>query len=121
MISRFKKVIAERFGVSIPERPIGRILRERGFRKLSVRPKQPEADAGRSTGFQANFSTRHARARAPGHLERSARNTSTAISQFFSGIPISMTGAPNPVTDESRKNRFGNPQSFTLPQSVHTD
>ena len=39
-----KRWIKNRFGVEISERSVGRILRQRGFRKLSVRPKHPKAD-----------------------------------------------------------------------------
>ena len=47
-----KEVIAKRFGVRISERSIGRILRQRGFRKLSVRPKHPKADASAQEAFK---------------------------------------------------------------------
>jgi transposase len=40
-----KAQIERRFGVEISERSVGRILKARGFRKLSVRPKHPKADA----------------------------------------------------------------------------
>jgi putative transposase len=39
-----KAEIKKRFDVEISERSVGRILRERGFRRLSVRPKHPKAD-----------------------------------------------------------------------------
>jgi transposase len=39
-----KEKIKNRFNVGISERSVGRILRERGFRRLSVRPKHPKAD-----------------------------------------------------------------------------
>ena len=39
-----KAKIKDRFNVEISERSVGRILRERGFRRLSVRPKHPKAD-----------------------------------------------------------------------------
>jgi transposase len=47
-----KEVIAKRFGVRISERSVGRILRERGFRKLSVRPKHPQGDASAQEAFK---------------------------------------------------------------------
>src|ERR1700692_4322609 len=47
-----KEVIARRFGVRISVRSVGRILRERGFRKLSVRPKHPHADASAQEAFK---------------------------------------------------------------------
>lgn len=39
-----KAQIAKRFGIEISERSVGRILKARGFRKLSARPRHPEAD-----------------------------------------------------------------------------
>jgi transposase len=39
-----KAQIKSRFEVEISERSVGRILRARGFRRLSVRPKHPKAD-----------------------------------------------------------------------------
>lgn len=39
-----KREIENRFSVGISERSVGRILRARGFRRLSVRPKHPKAD-----------------------------------------------------------------------------
>ena len=39
-----KAKIKDRFGVEISERSVGRILRARGYRRLSVRPKHPKAD-----------------------------------------------------------------------------
>jgi len=39
-----KAQIESRFNVEISERSVGRILRARGFRRLSVRPKHPKAD-----------------------------------------------------------------------------
>jgi transposase len=39
-----KALISKRFGVELSERSVGRILTERGFRKLSARPRHPEAD-----------------------------------------------------------------------------
>jgi transposase len=39
-----KAQIAKRFGIEISERSVGRILKLRGFRKLSARPRHPEAD-----------------------------------------------------------------------------
>jgi len=39
-----KAKIAADFGVEISERSVGRILKERGFRRLSARPRHPEAD-----------------------------------------------------------------------------
>ncbi len=39
-----KGQIKNRFDVEISERSVGRILRTRGFRRLSVRPQHPKAD-----------------------------------------------------------------------------
>lgn len=47
-----KEVIAKRFGIVISERSVGRILREQGFRKLSVRPQHPEADPSAQEAFK---------------------------------------------------------------------
>jgi transposase len=47
-----KILIAKRFGIEISEGSVGRILKERGFRKLSARPKHPEADAAMQEAFQ---------------------------------------------------------------------
>jgi transposase len=47
-----KALIAKHFGVEISEGSVGRILKARGFRKLSARPQHPEADAGAQEAFQ---------------------------------------------------------------------
>src|SRR5215469_5345662 len=47
-----KALIAKRFGIEISEGSVGRILKARGFRKLSARPKHPEADAAVQEAFQ---------------------------------------------------------------------
>jgi transposase len=39
-----KAKIATRFGVNISERSVARILKARGFRRLSARPRHPQAD-----------------------------------------------------------------------------
>ena len=46
-----KAVIAKRFGVKISERSVGRILNERGFRKLSARPQHPRLTRRRKRLF----------------------------------------------------------------------
>lgn len=47
------KAVAEaRFGVALSERSIGRILRERRFVRLSVRPQHPEADEAAQEAFK---------------------------------------------------------------------
>ncbi len=47
-----KEQIAKRFSVELSERSVGRILKERGFRKLSARPKHPEVDTAAQEAFQ---------------------------------------------------------------------
>jgi transposase len=47
-----KVQIAKRFGVEISERSVGRILNERGFRKLSARPKHPEVNEAAQEAFR---------------------------------------------------------------------
>jgi transposase len=47
-----KEKIAKRFSVELSERSVGRILNERGFRKLSARPKHPEVDTAAQEAFQ---------------------------------------------------------------------
>ena len=47
-----KEKIATRFGVELSERSVGRILNERGFRKLSARPKHPEVDTAAQEAFR---------------------------------------------------------------------
>lgn len=50
-----KEKIADRFGVSLSERSVSRILNERGFRKLSARPKHPEVNTAAQEAFQQTF------------------------------------------------------------------
>ena len=47
-----KDKIAKHFGVTLSERSVGRILNERGFRKLSVRPAHPEVKTAAQEAFQ---------------------------------------------------------------------
>ena len=47
-----KAQIAKRFSVALSERSVGRILNERGFRKLSVRPKHPEVNTAAQEDFR---------------------------------------------------------------------
>ena len=47
-----KEKIAKRFGVALSERSVGRILNERGFRKLSARPKHPEVNTTAQEAFR---------------------------------------------------------------------
>jgi transposase len=47
-----KDKIAKRFGVALSERSVGRILNERGFRKLSARPQHPEVKTAAQEEFR---------------------------------------------------------------------
>ncbi len=47
-----RAVIAERFGVEMHERTVGKLLRALGFRRLSVRPRHPGADAAAQEAFK---------------------------------------------------------------------
>src|SRR5690349_10468969 len=57
-----QKVIAERFGVSLHERSVGRLLRKLRFRRLSPRPAHPNADETAQEDFKREFSARIAAA-----------------------------------------------------------
>ena len=50
-----KAQIAKRFSVVLSERSVGRILNERGFRKLSARPKHPEVNTAAQEAFRQTF------------------------------------------------------------------
>lgn len=39
-----RRVIAEKYSIELCERSVGRILKERGFRHVSVRPQHPKSD-----------------------------------------------------------------------------
>ena len=39
-----QRVIADKYGVTLCERSVGRILHDRGFRHVSVRPQHPKSD-----------------------------------------------------------------------------
>jgi transposase len=47
-----KAQIAKRFSVLLSERSVDRILNERGFRKLSARPKHPEVNTAAQEAFR---------------------------------------------------------------------
>ena len=47
-----KAQIAKRFSVESSERSVGRILNERGFRKLSARPKHPQVNTAAQEAFR---------------------------------------------------------------------
>ncbi|MGH6820138.1 MAG: IS630 family transposase [Methylocella sp.] len=50
-----KHVAKTRFGVDLSERSMARILRQRRFTRLSVRPQHPQADAAAQETFKKNF------------------------------------------------------------------
>jgi transposase len=50
-----KARIRARFGIEMSERSVGRILKERGFRKLSPRPKHPKSDPAKQEAFKQTF------------------------------------------------------------------
>lgn len=47
-----KAVVAERFGVTLSEGSIGRVLRTRGFRRISPRPRHPRGDEAAQEAFK---------------------------------------------------------------------
>ena len=47
-----RRVIADKHGVALSERSVGRILNERGFRHVSVRPKHSKSDAAAQDLFK---------------------------------------------------------------------
>ena len=47
-----KPWIEPEFGVVMHERTVGKQLRELGYRRLSVRPRHPKADAAAQQGFK---------------------------------------------------------------------
>ena len=47
-----KDVIKSRFDVDLSERQIGQILNDRGFRRLSARPRHPKADEAAQAAFK---------------------------------------------------------------------
>lgn len=49
-----KRVVERRFGVVMAERTIGDLLRTRGFRHLSVRPRHPNCDAAVQEDFKTD-------------------------------------------------------------------
>ncbi len=53
-----QKVIAEKFAVSLHERSVGRLLRKLRFRRLSPRPRHPEADQAAQETFKTEFAAR---------------------------------------------------------------
>jgi transposase len=53
-----KDVIKDRFDVEMSERHVGRIIKARGFRRLSVRPRHPKADEGAQSAFKKTLRRR---------------------------------------------------------------
>jgi transposase len=51
-LSDLKGVIAARFGVSLDEVSIGRLLKKQGFAHISARPQHPERDAAQVAEFK---------------------------------------------------------------------
>ena len=47
-----QRVIADKYSITLSERSVGRILNERGFRHVSVRPKHPKSDAAAQDLFK---------------------------------------------------------------------
>lgn len=47
-----RAIIQERFGASLCERSVGRLLQRRGFTRLSARPQHPKADAAAQAAFK---------------------------------------------------------------------
>lgn len=47
-----KAIIASKFGVDLSEDQIGRILKQRGYTRLSVRPRHPQADEAAQEAFK---------------------------------------------------------------------
>ena len=45
-------IIADKYGVALCERSVGRILKARGFRHMSVRPQHPKSDPEAQTLFK---------------------------------------------------------------------
>ena len=52
-----RRVIAEQYSITLSERSIGRILNERGFRHVSVRPKHPKSDDAAQDLFKTALPT----------------------------------------------------------------
>lgn len=61
-----RDVIQTRFGVSLHERSVGKLLGRLGFRHLSVRPRHPKADVAAQEAFKKT---------SPNGLARSSRRT----------------------------------------------
>jgi len=53
-----KGVIKDRFDVELSERQVGQILNDRGYRRLSVRPRHPKADEAAQQAFKKTLRRR---------------------------------------------------------------
>lgn len=51
-------VVAERFGVTLSERSVGRLLNDRGYVRLKPRPQHPKADPEAQAAFKKTSATR---------------------------------------------------------------
>ncbi len=54
-------VIAKEFEVNLSERHVGRLLRQRGFTRLSARPRHPKTDEGAQETFKKTSANRSPR------------------------------------------------------------
>jgi transposase len=61
--------IARRFGVTLHERSVGKVLAKLGFRRLSVRPRHPQSDEAAQEAFKKTL---------PPPLQRRSQATPTA-------------------------------------------
>ena len=52
------RIAKTRFGVTVDEDTIGRVLREQGFSHISARPQHPEQDAEKIENFKKNSNQR---------------------------------------------------------------
>ena len=75
--------IAKRFGVELHERSVGKLLRRQGFRRMSVRPRHPAADA-EAQEAQKKF-RRAGRRRDPRERQRQTAGTLLAGTKRGSG------------------------------------
>jgi len=53
-----KGVVADRFGVTLSERSVGRLLNECGYVRLKPRPQHPKADIEAQAAFKKTSATR---------------------------------------------------------------
>ncbi|WP_197687848.1 IS630 family transposase [Bradyrhizobium erythrophlei] len=60
--------LQRRFGVTLHERSVGKVLAKLGYRKLSVRPRHPQADEEAQQTFKKNFAAT-VRAQIPEHAK----------------------------------------------------